>query len=76
MRGASDQQFRPENKLISDFGQKKLPNSGIMLGNLMVFYSKLLLITRAATIQLPHDTIRIAIFASRYDMYRDTFLTT
>ena len=31
---------------------------------------------RAATIQLPHDTIRITIFASRYDTYRDTFLTT
>ena len=31
---------------------------------------------RAATIQLPHDTIRITIFASRYDAYRDTFLTT
>ena len=30
---------------------------------------------RAATIQLPHDTIRITIFASRYDTYRDTFLT-
>ena len=32
--------------------------------------------TRAATIQLPHDTIRITIFATRYDTYRDTFLTT
>ena len=32
--------------------------------------------SRAATIQLPHDTIHITIFASRYDMYRDTFLTT
>ena len=31
---------------------------------------------RAATIQLPHDTIRITIFASRYDTYRDTFLAT
>ena len=31
---------------------------------------------RAATIQLPHDMIHITIFASRYDMYRDTFLTT
>ena len=31
---------------------------------------------RAATIQLPHDTIRITIFASRYDTYRNTFLTT
>ena len=31
---------------------------------------------RAATIQLPHDTLRITIFASQYDMYRDTFLTT
>ena len=31
---------------------------------------------RAATIQLPHGTIRITIFASRYDVYRDTFLTT
>ena len=32
--------------------------------------------TRAATIQLPHDTIGITIFASHYDTYRDTFLTT
>ena len=31
---------------------------------------------RAATIQLPHDTIRITIFASRYDAYHDTFLAT
>ena len=31
---------------------------------------------RAATIQLPHNTIRITIFSSRYDTYRDTFLTT
>ena len=31
---------------------------------------------RAATIQLPHDTIRIAIFASRYDTYCNTFFTT
>ena len=34
------------------------------------------LLSRAATIQLPHDTIHITIFASRYDMNRDTFLTT
>ena len=33
-------------------------------------------VPRAATIQLPHDTIHITIFASRYDMYRDTFLAT
>ena len=33
-------------------------------------------IIRAVAIQLPHDTICITIFASRYDMYRDTFLTT
>ena len=32
--------------------------------------------TRAATIQLPHDTICITILTSRYDTYRDTFLTT
>ena len=31
-------------------------------------------VTAAATIQLPYDTIRVAIFASRYDIYRDTFL--
>ena len=31
---------------------------------------------RAATIQLPHDTIHITIFASGYDTDRDTFLTT
>ena len=31
---------------------------------------------RAATIELPHDMIRITIFASLYDTYRDTFLTT
>ena len=31
---------------------------------------------RAATIQLPQDTIHITIFASRYDTYRDTFFTT
>ena len=35
-----------------------------------------ILIIRVATIQLPHDTIRITIFASLYDTYRDTFLTT
>ena len=28
--------------------------------------------SRAATIQLSDNTIRIAIFASRYDTYRDT----
>ena len=28
--------------------------------------------TRAATIHSPHDTIHIAILASRYDTYRDT----
>ena len=33
-------------------------------------------LTRAATIQSPHDKIRITIFASRYNTYRDTFLTT
>ena len=35
-----------------------------------------IILPRAAMRQLPHDTIRIAIFASRYDMYHDTFLTT
>ena len=39
-------------------------------------FSDLLPETRAATIQSPHDTIRITIFASRYNTYRDTFLTT
>ena len=29
---------------------------------------------RAATIHSPHDTIRIAILASRYDTYHDTLL--
>ena len=33
----------------------------------------LILFGRAATIQLPHDTIRITILASRYHTYRDTF---
>ena len=28
--------------------------------------------TRSATIHSPHDTMRIAILASRYDTYRDT----
>ena len=28
--------------------------------------------SRAATIHSPHDTIRITIFASRYDTHRDT----
>ena len=35
-----------------------------------------LLASKAATIQSPRDTIRITIFASRYDTYHDTFLTT
>ena len=32
----------------------------------------LIIVNRAATIQLPDDTIHIVIFASRYDVYRDT----
>ena len=31
---------------------------------------------RAATIQLPQDTIGITIYALRYDTYHDTILTT
>ena len=34
-----------------------------------------IMLSRAATIQLPHYTIRITLFALRYDTYRDTFLT-
>ena len=33
---------------------------------------KTMVFCRAATIHSPHDTIRIAILASRYDTYRDT----
>ena len=38
-------------------------------GNYQIGYEEI----RAATIQLLHDTIHIAIFMSRCDTYRDTF---
>ena len=45
------------------------PKTGFLTTRLISY----IVVTRAATIRLSHDTIRIAIQSSQYDTYRDTF---